>query len=144
MITKIKKIVFPEDSSSIIRKILEHHEIRETSREIWEKIKKGEKTKRGEIAKITKRFAEKKISEKEFIFCIQKILDISLDRAKKINQEIQKKALSLIQKIPYQDKKKERIIISVSKEQLQKENTASLESKQDKIKKTDIYREIIE
>ncbi len=144
MITKIKKIVFPEDSGSIIRKILEHHEIRETSREIWEKIKKGEKTKRGEIAKITKRFAEKKISEKEFIFCIQKILDISLDRAKKINQEIQKKVLSLIQKIPYQDKKKERIIISVSKEQLQKENTASLESKQDKIKKTDIYREIIE
>ena len=138
---KNQKILFPENTAFVISKIMKKYKIEGTAREILEKIWKGEKTKGGETAKIVKEIAEGKISHKNSPLEIQKRLNIPLEKAKKIFQELQKEILIFVKKIPI-EKEGEKLSKTI-KSPLKAPEVPRPEAPKTKKKqrKKDVYRE---
>jgi hypothetical protein len=151
-----ERIVFPQDISLVISKIMEKYGLVETEEEILEKLKRGETFMRKEVAEIVKRVAEGKISYENFPFELKERLNISLDTAEKLAEELTKKVLIFAKKIP--EKPEEEIIkptkkikpppeefIEREKRWKRPEITEIKEEKpKEEPKRRDIYREPIE
>ena len=95
-----QKIIFPEESSSIISEFLEKYGLGESPRKVFEKIHKGEKVFGNVLAKIVKRAAEEEFSDQKLVSSLKTELSLSLKEAENLAEDIKKKFLALVEKTP--------------------------------------------
>ena len=148
-VNKNQKIVFGI-VSPIISKILEKYELKETDEEIFDKNIKGDFCYSTEIALLVYEVAVQKISPKNFPSEIQKRLNISLKKAKKIAEDLEKKVLISVKKLRV-EKVSKKLPTSVKPsptqftEKLKRTKLSEIpETKKEKTRQRDIYRERIE
>lgn len=123
---KTQKLIFPEHIADIISELMEKYEISEDTREIFAKLKKGEKTQGREIANLLRELNQGKITEGNLPSELQKRLKISKEKAVNLAKNIQDKILSLIEEVLPEP------ISPVEEKEIKEES------------KEDIYREPIE
>jgi len=134
---KNQQLIFPEDSSEIIRRILEKHGLGETLDEI---LKKGGKSNAEKLAAIAAAAAKIKVSLDILSLVIERELKVSKEVAQEIAKELKEKLLSLVEE--YEKEK----IPSLS-ERTPTSKTEILPEKKEKFetsRQTDIYREPLE
>ena len=117
---QIQKIIFPEESSSIISEFLEKYGLGESPRKVFEKICQGEKIFGNVLAKIVKRAAEEKFSDQKLVSSLKTELPLSLKEAENLAEDIKRKLLALVEKTP---PKMSSPIISEEKEEAKRRDT---------------------
>lgn len=96
---KTQGIIFPENVVDIISELMKRYEISEDIEEILAKLRKGEKTRRREIANILWEFGQGKLTEKNLPYEFQKRLNIPKEKAVNLAKDIQEKILSQLEKV---------------------------------------------
>lgn len=125
---KQKEVRFPSGTHLIILKLLKEYNLEENEIDSFNKLKKGEKTFGGIVAKAVKSLSMNEMSFDDFLTILQNDLGLSKDKAKNLSEEIEKKVLNQVTKDP-----------SIKTPNTQKNNTP----KERDYKKTDSYRESI-
>lgn len=138
---KKEEVIFPKETSWVIKKILEKYDFKKAQEEGLKKFfqarlpaRKSEIFKNlpgSKISKLVKDCAEGKISQERLPFFLEKTLNISSKRAKAIAKELKEKILAFI-KSPLSRPKK---VISPLK---------SPSQQSPRLPREDIYREPIE
>jgi len=141
-----QKIIFPDKITVIISKILERHGLKETGKDIIQKLKK-QKTPIGEkISKVIAQRAMEEISTKETPSIISKSLGVSDEIAKNLANDIEKEIMIFVKKIPAKEEIPEEKEVG-GKPKIEGEVVRSKESTKEpelKPKEEDKYREPIE
>lgn len=91
-------LVFPENNASIIKEILKKYKLQESNKEILEKWRRSKKGHGTILANLAIRACKEKLSSLKLIDLIQKELGIDNEKAKKINEDLNKKILSFVNK----------------------------------------------
>ncbi len=144
-----QKIIFSENTSPIISELLKKYQLQETPEELFKKLTKGGIPKGGIILDIVIETAEGKILKKDLTSALQKRLEISEEKAKKLAEDIEEKLLVLVKKVP-----KEEIEVPkeplITKKPLMTEKPSIIEKPETPSKRRetseepDVYRETIE
>lgn len=121
---KNQKITIPEDTSKIIGKLMKKYGIEESIKEVFDKLKKGEKTKGRKIANLIREIAEGKLAEENLSSELQKRLTLPQKKARGLAMDVKKEILVNIQRTP-----SEKPVETLKKK---------------KLPKSDIYREPVE
>ncbi|MCD6500677.1 hypothetical protein J7K42_01520 [bacterium] len=95
-----QEIVFPEEVSENISKILKRYELEEPLKKVEEKLYQGKLSPAGIIAKTTWQLAEGKIKMGELPALLQKKLNIPAETARKLTKDIKREVVDLAEKIP--------------------------------------------
>ncbi|NQU82759.1 MAG: hypothetical protein HQ539_02310 [Parcubacteria group bacterium] len=137
-----QKIIFPENTSSIISSIVKKHGLEESDEDFLKKIGKGEKTAGGIIASIVKKTAEGEINKKNLPGTLKMSLKITQKKAMDLAKDINSQVLALAEKrLPPQPKKTQKpkapLIIENQPKKTKKEELSSPI-------KEDNYRELVE
>ena len=146
------EIIYPENCSDIITKLMEKYGLKESAEEAIKKLGQGEITIGEKIAGIVAEAAESKFSLEKIASYLEEDLTISKDVAKKLAEDIKKEILFFVKKVPIE---KEKIIPPEKKTGIplpEKPSVEKLEIKPGTPPKTspekplekDIYREPIE
>jgi len=144
-----QKIIFLENTSPIISELLKKYQLQETPKELSKKLTKREIPRGGIILDIAIEVAQGKILKKDLTSALQKRLEISEEKTKKIAEDIEEKLLVLVKKVP----RKEIEIPEeppVTKKPLTAEKPSIVEKPETPSKKRetseepDVYREPIE
>ncbi|MBZ9572946.1 hypothetical protein KJA17_02065 [Patescibacteria group bacterium] len=96
---KTQKLIFPEHVVDIISGLMERYKISENIEEVFAKLRKGEKTRGGEIANILRESGQGKLTEENLPSELQKRLNISKEKAVNLAKDIQDKILSRLEKV---------------------------------------------
>jgi len=124
-----KEIIFPENSSDVILKILERYGLKETNQEMIKKLSKKEKTIRGTVAELIKKIAQEEIPSKDFSPTLSERLGVSKKIADDLAKDAEKEILVFVKRIP-KEEQKERI----KKGLIERERTTSRTELPKKIK----------
>jgi len=95
-----QEIVFPEEVSENISKILKRYELEEPLKKVEEKLYQGKLSPAGIIAKTAWQLAEGKIKMGELPALLQKKLNIPAETARKLTKDIKREVVDLAVKIP--------------------------------------------
>ncbi len=144
-----QKIIFLENTSPIISELLKKYQLQETSGELSKKLTGGEIPRGGIILDIVIEVAQGKILKKDLSSALQKRLEISEEKTKKLAEDVEKKLLVLAKKVP----KEETEIPEeppVTKKPLIAEKPSIIEKpetppkRRETSEEPDVYREVIE
>ncbi len=120
--------VFPENTILIITELLKRYGLKETPKDVFEKIHKEEEPFGTTVAKSVKEIAEGKAQIKDLPNLLQKRLNLPVEKAKQMTIDIKKEILDLAKKF------EEKTPVSITQKQ------EKVEEKPSPLKK-DIYRE---
>ena len=95
-----KKLIFPEYTSEIIFELTKKYKIDEGIDQIFDKMKKGEKTKGRKIANLLREIVHRRLSKKDLSLEIEKRLNISEIKAMDLAKDLQEKILLPMETIP--------------------------------------------
>lgn len=95
-----KKLIFPEYTSEIISELMEKYKINESINQIFDKMKRGEKTKGRKIANLLREIVHGKLPKKDLSLEIEKRLNISEIKATDLAKDLQKKILLPMETTP--------------------------------------------
>lgn len=152
---EIEEIIFPEETSSIIGEFVSKYGLEKTEKEMLkrmievktfkEKEKIFESLPGRQIAKIIKEVAQDKISSKDLVLILEQRLNVSRGMAEKLAEDIEKRILVFIKKIPL---KKEEVLrrekLTLSKKPIIEKTKIKPEISFEKPSKKDVYREPVE
>jgi hypothetical protein len=135
-----QEIIFPSDTDLIISKLLAKYGLKETFKDLAQKLSKGETTIGGEVAKLIKEVAENKISAENLALSLEQRLNIPKKVAVQLADDIKKEILNFVEKVSL---KKEEIL---KRGGPPKKTEEEIEIPPEKLlpQKKDIYREPIE
>ena len=146
-----KKTVFLGDTAPIVSEILKKYGLEEEDEDIFEKIEQGKPCLLGGIIlDIVIELAQGKILKKELVVSIQKYLNIPKEKAKKMAEDIEKKLLTLVEKVPKEKAEVPTKKSPVAEKSLKTEETPIVEEpktfskKEEPPQQEDTYRESIE
>jgi len=149
-----QKITFLENASPIISELLERYQLQETPDELFKKLTKGEVSRGGIILDIVIEVAQGKISKKNLVPSIQKYLNIPKEEAKKLAEDIEKRLLVLVKKVPKEEMEIKPPIPSgrpsvaknppITEKSPITEKPKTAPKKQKTTKEADVYREPVE
>lgn len=97
------RVIFPEQASLIIRELAEKYNIKESFPEMLKKFGYGELPNVAKIADLVQNAAQDNLSSKKIISALQKELNLSLEDAKSLAGDLEKKILILAEKTPAQE-----------------------------------------
>lgn len=92
-------LIFPENNASIIRGILKKYKLQESNKEILEKWRGGKKDFGTILADLIIKTSRENLSSLRLTTLIQEELSINNEKAKKINEDLNKEILSFVNKI---------------------------------------------
>lgn len=95
-----QEIIFPEEVSENILKMLERYELEESLKEIEEKLYRGKLSPGGIIAETVWKIVDEKIKIKDLPSTLQKKLNISEGKAIQLAKDMKKEILDLVEKVP--------------------------------------------
>jgi hypothetical protein len=144
------EIIYPENSSNVIAKLMEKYGLKETPKDILEKIDRGEITIGEKIAGIVAETVENELLLEDVVSKLEQNLNIPRETAEKLAEDLKKEILDRVEKILMEEsellEKEEEI--PLSKKRLFKKGEIlpekPLEEIPKKPQKGDIYREPIE
>lgn len=102
---KNKRVLFPEDTVAIIRKLAEKYGIGENAEESLEKIRQGKTTNGAKIAATVMKTAQDNISCAKMGAILEEELNLPPEKAKSLAEDLDKEVLALIEKNPLEQKK---------------------------------------
>jgi len=145
------EIIYPENSSDIITKLMKKHGLEETTEDFFEKIKREETTIGEIIARAVAEATESKISFEDFVSKLQQDLDISEKTAEKLAEDLEQKILVKTEKVKVEEEKpipseKTEEVVLPKKTKVRPEVPVEKQSEETtkKPQKRDLYREPIE
>lgn len=95
-----QEIVFPEEVSENISKILKRYELEEPLEKVEEKLYQGKLSPGGIIAETAWQLAEGKIKMGDLSVLLQKKLNIPAETATKLTKDIKREVVDLVEKVP--------------------------------------------
>jgi len=131
-----QQIIFPDNVTVIITKIMEKNGFKETADDIIQKLKNREKPIGQKISKIIAQRAMEEISAKDTPSLISKTLNISDEIAKNLANDIEKEIIIFVKKVPIEKETPE------EKEIIKKPGVEGIHTKE-KFKTDDAYRETV-
>jgi hypothetical protein len=96
--TSKTRLIFPEESSTVILDILEKYGLKDTEEEFYEKWEKGEKTREEMVVNAVITAAKANLSEPELSILLEEELKIPFEIAEKMARELNLKILRQIYK----------------------------------------------
>ena len=94
----MNNIIFPENNSSIIAGLLEKHGIKESSKDVADKMFSGKKPFGTIVAELAKKLGREEITIKDFISSLKEELGITQKAAESMANEINEKIIAFIEK----------------------------------------------
>jgi hypothetical protein len=131
------EIIYPEESTTIISNLMEKYGLKETVKDIEEKMDRGEITNGEKIARIVAEAAENDLSIEDISALLEKRLAITKEICKKLAEDLKKEILIFIKKTPIKE-------TEVEKEEKLRIKTETSSKTPPISQKKDIYREPIE
>ena len=95
-VSKKQKVIFPENTVTIIKELLKKYGFRETIEEVSEKIEKGEKPIGTILAETIREATEKEAGVEELSSLLQTRLNLSSREAQKLARDIKIEIIGLI------------------------------------------------
>jgi hypothetical protein len=153
------RIIYPDNVSSIITRLMEKYGLKETEENFLDKLLQGEMPTGGKVARIIAEVVENNFSLEEISSIIEQDLNLSKNDAYKFAEDIKKEILDFVKKVSLEETPEEKIIEEnkfipqriksvIQKETSPKEKkTSSLLTEKKEIKKSsspDEYREPVE
>lgn len=107
------KITFPDNSSDIISRIAKENKVEEEGMELFNKMKRGERTNGEILAQLVKRAAHEGMNQKDLVSSIKQELGVAQKIAENIGKSLNKELLinaETIEEKPEQEPEQEIIL----------------------------------
>jgi len=99
------EIIYPENSSAIITKLMEKYELKETPNDVLEKMERNEITIGEIIAGIVAKAAKEEGSVESIASALKQSLNLTKETAEALAEDLKKEILVFVEKIPIKEEK---------------------------------------